>query len=144
MIVVCRDAGDDRAAPTVAGSGLRIDAVTRCDRGAAAVGAMTAVVTSAATGHGIAALRAAIDAAVAALPAPASATLRMRVAAATAAESVAAARREVAVAAGGGPLDEAVVAGHLRAAAEALAEVTGAAIGTDLLDRIFARHCIGK
>ena len=146
LIVACRDAADDGAAPTVAGSGLRIDVVTRCDRGAAGDGSATeiAIATSAATGQGIAAVHAAIDAAVAALPAAQSATLRMRVAAAAAAESVAAARRQVAGAAAGGPLDEAVVAGHLRAAAEALAEVTGAAIGIDLLDRIFARHCIGK
>ena len=144
VIVACRDAGDDGEAPAAAGSGLRIDVVTRCDRGAANAGATTGLVTSAAAGLGIAELRAAIDAAVAALPAPESATLRMRVAAAAAAESVAAARRQVAAAAAGGPLDEAIVAGHLRTAAETLAEVTGAAIGTDLLDRIFSRHCIGK
>jgi tRNA U34 5-carboxymethylaminomethyl modifying GTPase MnmE/TrmE len=36
------------------------------------------------------------------------------------------------------------VAVHLRSAVDALAEVTGATIGTDLLDRIFSRHCIGK
>ena len=146
LIVACRDAGHGGAAPVAAGSGLRIDVVTRCDRGAAGDGSATeiAIATSAATGQGIAAVHAAIDAAVAALPASESATLRMRVAAAAAAESVAAARRQVAGAAAGGPLDEAVVAGHLRAAAEALAEVTGAAIGIDLLDRIFARHCIGK
>ena len=41
-------------------------------------------------------------------------------------------------------IDEAVVAGSLHAAAESLADATGAALGTDLLDRIFARHCIGK
>jgi tRNA U34 5-carboxymethylaminomethyl modifying GTPase MnmE/TrmE len=39
---------------------------------------------------------------------------------------------------------EALVAAHLRAAAAALAEATGAEIGPDLLDRIFSRHCIGK
>jgi len=41
-------------------------------------------------------------------------------------------------------VDEAILAGHLRRAADALAEVTGAEIGTDLVDRIFSRHCIGK
>jgi tRNA modification GTPase len=144
VIVACRDAGDGDAAPAVAAAGRRIDVVTRCDRVEAGVGSATAIATSAAAGQGIAALHAAIDAAVAALPAPESATLRMRVAAAAAAESIAAARRQVAAAVAGGLFDEAVVAGHLRAAAETLAEVTGAAIGTDLLDRIFARHCIGK
>jgi tRNA U34 5-carboxymethylaminomethyl modifying GTPase MnmE/TrmE len=47
------------------------------------------------------------------------------------------------VAAGQGG-DEAVLAGSLRAAADALADATGATIATDLLDRIFSRHCIGK
>jgi tRNA U34 5-carboxymethylaminomethyl modifying GTPase MnmE/TrmE len=37
-----------------------------------------------------------------------------------------------------------MIATLLRQATAALAEVTGAAIGTDLLDRIFSRHCIGK
>ena len=33
---------------------------------------------------------------------------------------------------------------NIRGAVESLAEITGAAIGGDLLDRIFSRHCIGK
>jgi tRNA U34 5-carboxymethylaminomethyl modifying GTPase MnmE/TrmE len=41
-------------------------------------------------------------------------------------------------------LDEALVAGCVRRAAEAIGEVTGAELGVDLLDRIFSRHCIGK
>jgi tRNA U34 5-carboxymethylaminomethyl modifying GTPase MnmE/TrmE len=40
--------------------------------------------------------------------------------------------------------DEALVAGCLRTAVDALSEVTGIAVGPDLLDRIFSRHCIGK
>ena len=87
---------------------------------------------------------AAIDAAVAGLPAPVSATLRMRVATTAASAAVAEARQAVEEAVAGRGIDEAVVAGSLRVAAESLAEVTGAAIGTDLLDRIFSRHCIGK
>jgi tRNA U34 5-carboxymethylaminomethyl modifying GTPase MnmE/TrmE len=40
--------------------------------------------------------------------------------------------------------DEAVVAGLLHQAVASLGEVTGVEIGTDLIDRIFSRHCIGK
>jgi len=61
-----------------------------------------------------------------------------------------AARRSLAAAlatvdgAAAGSVDEAIVAGHLRRAAEELAEITGDSITTDLLDRLFSRHCIGK
>jgi tRNA U34 5-carboxymethylaminomethyl modifying GTPase MnmE/TrmE len=44
----------------------------------------------------------------------------------------------------GGMRDEAVVAGLLHQAVASLGEVTGVEIGTDLIDRIFSRHCIGK
>jgi tRNA modification GTPase len=37
-----------------------------------------------------------------------------------------------------------LVAGDVRAALEALGEVTGEAVAPDLLERIFARFCIGK
>jgi tRNA modification GTPase len=40
--------------------------------------------------------------------------------------------------------DEPLIAAHLRRAIDALDEVTGRSMGADLLDRIFARHCIGK
>jgi tRNA U34 5-carboxymethylaminomethyl modifying GTPase MnmE/TrmE len=68
----------------------------------------------------------------------------MRVAAATASAAVAEARVLVDSVAAGQGGDEAVLAGSLRAAADALADATGATIATDLLDRIFSRHCIGK
>jgi tRNA U34 5-carboxymethylaminomethyl modifying GTPase MnmE/TrmE len=32
----------------------------------------------------------------------------------------------------------------VRQAVDRLGEVTGVSIGTDLIDRIFSRHCIGK
>jgi len=66
------------------------------------------------------------------------------VAAAAAAAAIADAHDQVGAIADGRGVDEAIVAGSLRAAADALAEATGAAIATDLLDRIFSRHCIGK
>ena len=144
VIVACRDAGDGRAAPAIAASAPQIDVVTRCDRVARSGVRDDAIATSAAAGQGIAELKAAIDAAVAGLPAAESATLRMRVAATAATAAVAEARRHVGEAVAGRAIDEAVVAGCLRTAAESLAEVTGAVIGSDLLDRIFSRHCIGK
>ena len=144
VVVACRDAGDGPAAPTIKGTGHRIDVFTRCDRVTPVCDLATGLATSAVDGEGIADLKAAIDAAVASLPAPVSATLRMRVAATAASTAVAQARQAVEEAIAGRGIDEAVVAGSLRTAAESLAEVTGAAIGTDLLDRIFSRHCIGK
>jgi tRNA modification GTPase len=144
VVVACRDAGDGRAAPAIEGHGHRIDVFTRCDRVAPGCDFATGLTTSVVDGEGIADLKAAIDAAVASLPAPVSATLRMRVAATAASTAVAQARQVVEEAIAGRGIDEAVVAGSLRTAAESLAEVTGAAIGTDLLDRIFSRHCIGK
>jgi tRNA U34 5-carboxymethylaminomethyl modifying GTPase MnmE/TrmE len=36
------------------------------------------------------------------------------------------------------------VAGLLHQAVSAVGEVTGVELGTDLIDRIFSRHCIGK
>jgi tRNA modification GTPase len=144
VVVACRDASDGPAAPAIEGPSHRIDVVTRCDRASAGCDFATAIATSAVAGQGIEELKAAIDAAVAGLPAPVSATLRMRVATTAATTAVAEARQAVEEAVAGRGIDEAVVAGSLRAAAESLAEVTGAAIGTDLLDRIFSRHCIGK
>ncbi len=144
VVVACRDAGSPEAVAVVAEPRLRIDAITRCDRAAARPFVGPAIATSVVTGAGIADLRLAVDAAVAALPPPTSPTLRMRVAAATAAAAVVEARRAVDEAVRGAAIDEAVVAGSLHAAAESLADATGAALGTDLLDRIFARHCIGK
>ena len=144
VVVACRDAGDGPAAPVIKGTGHRLDVFTRCDRVAPGCDFATGLATSVMDGEGIADLKAAIDAAVASLPAPVSATLRMRVAATAASTAVAQARQAVEEAIAGRGIDEAVVAGSLRTAAESLAEVTGAAIGTDLLDRIFSRHCIGK
>jgi len=142
--LVCRDATDARGPEFGAAAGPLIHVATRCDRVTAAAVEPGAIATSTVTGVGVAALRGAIEAMVAGLPAAASATLRMRVAAESAVRGVAAAERLVEAAAAGEAIDESIVAGSLRAAADALAEATGAGIGTDLLDRIFSRHCIGK
>ena len=43
-----------------------------------------------------------------------------------------------------GQLDEAMLAAELGRMLAALDEAIGRELGNDLLDRIFARHCIGK
>jgi tRNA modification GTPase len=120
----------------------RIDVITRCDRADAGAAGIR---TSVRDGTGIGALRSAIATAVAAVPPRESpATLRMAIGMAAARAALAAVLPDVRAAAAGRPADEAVVAADIRRAVDALGEVTGAEIGTDLLDRIFSRHCIGK
>lgn len=101
----------------------RIDVVTRCDR----VDHVPSgpLPTSSLTGVGVDRLRAGI------------------LAAGARAGSAGALQTAIAASAGAA-VDESILAGHLRRAAEELAEVTGATIDADLLDRIFSRHCIGK
>lgn len=144
VVVVCHDAGAANGPPEglgVPAGAVRIDVATRCDLGPVGSG----LATSSLTGQGIAELRAAILAAVAAAPPRASpATTRLAVASDVAGRAVAQAARSVTRAAAGEFVDESLVAADLRRAAASLADVTGAAIDGDLLDRIFSRHCIGK
>lgn len=162
VLVVCRDAAD--LATTAASRASwpvgpverrlprrpRIEVWTRCDLGGPLVVPETGIMTSVVSGSGLAEVRLAIDAAVASLPPRDSpATLRLRVGLDAAREAlgpaIAACRGR---GGGGGPddglIDEAIVAGQVRAATEALGDVTGVEIGPDLIDRIFSRHCIGK
>lgn len=150
VVVVCHDA--ETGIPPGADPSQRcpwIDVLTRCDRVAVpAAGDARArpgvVATSSFTGEGLAALTTAIATAVSRLPPRASpATVRLADGLDTAVAAVAAAL-EMATRAAAGGLDEALLAGHLRVAAESLGEVTGVELSPDLLDRVFARHCIGK
>jgi tRNA modification GTPase len=142
VIVSCRDAAAPGPAARVAGV-PSIDVLTRCDLvpDAAAAGEFT---TSSRTGAGLEAVRAAILAAVANLPSRTPAGLRLVVGVDAARAALGEGLAAVRAAQRGAAVDETLVACLVRRAAEALAEVTGAAIGTDLLDRIFSRHCIGK
>jgi tRNA modification GTPase len=170
VLVVCRDAAEfqpDAGVPSTGGVGPReagllgrprLDVWTRCDRAAAIPAPEAGIATSVVSGEGLDRVRRAIDAAVATLPPRGSpATLRLRVGLDAARAAVGPAleacrdRGGAGAAAGGssdgmiaGLIDEAIVAGQVRAAAEALGEVTGVEIGPDLIDRIFSRHCIGK
>lgn len=140
VIVACRDAATVGTDRPVARAPC-IEVLTRCDLVPEVV-ADGVLATSSRSGLGVEEVRAAILAAVARLPERTTAGLRMAVGidAARAALDEAATWTSGRVAA----VDEALLASLVRRAAEALAEVTGAAIGTDLLDRIFSRHCIGK
>jgi tRNA modification GTPase len=152
LVVVCRDAADE---PSQTGSPRfdatrRIDVITRCDRAPrsrveAIPERSAAFRTSSRDGIGIDGLRRAILREVASLPAASTgATVRMRVGIDAARQSLAAAAAIAAAAQKGAACDEAIVAADLGRAIAALGEVTGAELGNDLIDRIFARHCIGK
>jgi tRNA modification GTPase len=149
VVVACIDvaAASATTLPRLPAAAPRIDVLTRCDLATPAGlsdGASTCV-TSSRSGAGIAALKSAILSAVADLPRGRSpATLRMQVGVAAAREAVMAARAKVHGDHGEGGRDEAIVAGLLHQAVAALGEVTGVELGTDLIDRIFSRHCIGK
>ena len=149
VVVVCIDAAaaGGMALPLLPPATPRIDVLTRCDL-VTLTGLpefASSCVTSSRSGAGIAALKSAILSAVADLPGGRSpATLRMQVGVAAAREAVAAAGAAAESGHGGGTRDEAIVAGLLHQAVSALGEVTGVELGTDLIDRIFSRHCIGK
>ncbi len=143
VVVVCRDTGTARVDPAWLPTGIpRLEVVTRSDR-AATPPAGDAIATSGLTGAGVGLLRTAIVEAVSGLPARGTVATE-RLAAGCAVASQALATAEGACADAAVSADEALVAVALRRAAEALADVTGATIDADLLDRIFSRHCIGK
>ncbi len=145
LVLVCRAPDSDNALeaqPRANVPMLRV--LTKCDMGWPAREATpAAIVTSAATGEGLAALRAAIcravgnDAAEHALPSSTSARCRESLEGASYALDSAARTLQDR---GGDEL----VAADLRLALDELGEVTGAVVTDDILDRIFQRFCIGK
>jgi tRNA modification GTPase len=144
IVVVCHDAAASAGPPPahLPATALRVDVVTRCDVAATPA---TGLRTSSLSGIGIAELRAAILDAVTRLPPRLSpATQRLRAALEEAATALAAARQAAAPPGGAAWRDEAIVAGLVRAAVAAIGSATAADVGTDLIDRIFSRHCIGK
>ncbi len=156
VVVVCLDAaaaGETFLSSLPPATAPRIDVLMRCDLLTRCEQAPplrvsrieSACATSSHSGTGIAKLKSAIFGAVANLPGGRSpATLRMQVGVAAAREAVAAACGAAESARSGGTRDEAIVAGLLHQAVSAIGEVTGVELGTDLIDRIFSRHCIGK
>jgi len=166
VLVVCHDAAAAPDSPGFPPHREWIAVTTRCDRvaarevggerepaarpvsgppGADASALPTPIATSSRTGEGLARLRAALAEAVARLPPrDTPATVRLRVGLAAAGAALGPALEAAHTAAAGGPGDEAILAVHLRTAVEALNEVTGLALGPDLIERIFSRHCVGK
>ena len=142
---VCSSAMDSpRVLSSVAaatGATVRIHVTTRGDLGPVSTG----LPTSSRTGRGIPQLRSAIlRAGLALAPRSSPATTRLAVACEVARRSLAEAAATAARGEAGGFVDESLLAAGLRRGAGALADVTGAVIDVDLLDRIFSRHCIGK
>ena len=99
--------------------------------------------TSVKAGVGVEKLRQRILEIVSSLERATPATIRLRAGLESARESLVQAEKSM-TGCDGLPPDEALLAVLLRHAIDALGEVTGAVVGTDILDRVFSRHCIGK
>ncbi len=165
--------GEDRAVGALLQGHARVVALNKSDRASAldarvlGIHEEESIAVSAHTGAGIAELRARLAAVVAggtggsgAMGSAAEALVtntrhiealgRARIALARALEAVrplvpeGAGGARAAGARAGLPAPGEIVAGEIRLALEALGEVTGEAVAPDLLDRIFARFCIGK
>ena len=147
IILRCRDPGAGPADPEEIGvprGAVVIDILTRCDRRLPSGDLGAAIATSATTGLGLDRLHREIAAAVASLPRFGGAAERIRAGLVAARQALAEAEVIAAVGLAGGPAEEPLLAESLLAAIDALGMVTGHTIGTDLLDRIFSRHCVGK
>ncbi len=142
VVIACRDAAEAVRSHTWHPDSIAV--MTRCDLASSPLPAGV-IATSSVTGTAIACLKAAILEAVASLARSGSpATLRLAIGCDAARAALTDAARSVQEALAGGFVDESLIASSLRRATDALADITGATIDTDLLDRIFARHCIGK
>jgi tRNA modification GTPase len=147
IVLRCRDPGAGPGEPeeiAVPRRAVVIDILTRCDRGLPSGDIGAAIATSATTGLGLDRLRRDIAAAVASLPRFGGAAERIRAGLVGARQALAEAEAIAAVGLAGGPAEEPLLAEALLAAIDAIGMVTGHTIGTDLLDRIFSRHCVGK
>lgn len=152
IVLVCSDATAANETKVVIPPGVKqIHVLTRCDRQLCPAGrsygqidhSEAGLSTSTATGTGIDLLRQEILAGVAVLPRATPATLRLRAGLAAARQPLEKIR-DMLAGRGELPADEALLAVLLRQAIDALGEVTGAVIGSDIIDRVFSRHCIGK
>jgi tRNA modification GTPase len=140
---------EDRAVLALLGTRPRVVALNKSDLprrlalpSDVAPGAQ-AVAVSALTGDGLPALRARLAAAVAGEDRASGDAAEALVTNTRHIDALRRARIALADATAGSAPGE-IVAGEIRLALEALGEVTGEAVAPDLLDRIFARFCIGK
>lgn len=152
IVLRCRDqaAGHGRAGEglpdgvSLPHGAVVIDVLTRCDRGLPGGDLGAAIATSAATGLGLDRLKRQVAAAVATLPRFGGAAERIRAGLVATRSAVGEAKAIAELGLAGGPAEEPLLAETLLAAIDAVGMVTGHTIGTDLIDRIFSRHCVGK
>ena len=147
VIVACHDA-DAEPAVSMAGRTTAecIHVVTRVDQQQAenkTANSKERILTSVKSGVGIDQLRQRILEKVSSLNRATPATIRLRAGITSARESLVQAEKSM-TGCDGLPPDEALLAVLLRHVIDALGEVTGAVVGTDIIDRVFSRHCIGK
>ena len=146
VVIACHEGYSERDLGLGDFAAEYIPVVTRVDQshgGKASTDGRGCIRTSARTGIGIEALRLRILDAVSAIHRETPATIRLRAGISKANESLVHAEKNITGCDGGSP-DEALLAVLLRQAIDSLGEVTGAVVGTDILDRVFSRHCIGK
>jgi len=146
VIVACHDIDSDPLAEVANFTTAKcIHVITRVDQQPKKkmAGSEEWIPTSVKAGVGIEKLRQRILELVSSVDPATPATIRLRVGLESARESLVQAEKSMA-GCDGLPPDEALLAVLLRHAIDALGEVTGAVVGTDILDRVFSRHCIGK
>jgi len=146
VIVACHDIDSDPLAEVANFTTAKcIHVITRVDQQPKKkmAGSEEWIPTSVKAGVGIEKLRQRILELVSSVDPATPATIRLRVGLESARESLVQAEKSMTVC-DGLPPDEALLAVLLRHAIDALGEVTGAVVGTDILDRVFSRHCIGK
>ncbi len=147
VIVACHDVDSDSLTEGADSTTAKcIHVITRVDQQQTEnkiAGSEDWIPTSVKTGIGIEKLRQRILKTVSSLDRATPATIRLRVGLESARESLVQAEKSM-IGCDGLPPDEALLAVLLRHAIDALGEVTGAVVGTDILDRVFSRHCIGK
>ena len=147
VIVACHDSDSDPLIAVVDSTTAEcIHVITRADRQQAEekmTGPQEWIQTSVKAGVGVEKLRQRILEIVSSLDRATPATIRLRAGLESARESLVQAEKSM-TGCDGLPPDEALLAVLLRHAIDALGEVTGAVVGTDILDRVFSRHCIGK
>ncbi len=147
VIVACHDSDSDPLITVVDSTTAEcIHVITRADQQQAEkkmAGPQEWILTSVKAGVGVEKLRQRILKIVSSLDRATPATIRLRAGLESARESLVQAEKSM-TGCDGLPSDEALLAVLLRHAIDALGEVTGAVVGTDILDRVFSRHCIGK
>jgi tRNA modification GTPase len=147
LLLTCMPVGSNFAADSLIGATAsdrpQLLVRTKCDLASDHLSDLKAIVTSAATGQGLEALRRAIASLLYSRQSdgdlPATTGARCRGSILSASDALVAAAESVALSTG----DE-LVSIELRLAVDELGKIVGTVVTDDILDRIFARFCIGK